>query len=80
MPTVCGPSGPPRAPGCWPSHSRLRPGDALKMVAMLDVPAVRAAVDGIVTAVRLATEREAERLRAQLADIESRLAELGGTG
>jgi hypothetical protein len=50
--------------------------EALKMVGMLDVPGVQEAVEEIVSAARAQAEAEAERLRAELADIEARLAEL----
>jgi hypothetical protein len=55
----------------------VRAADALRMVAMLDVPAVRETVEGIVSAARAEAEREADRLRSELAEIEARLAELG---
>jgi hypothetical protein len=54
----------------------IRAAEALKMVAMLDVPGVREAVEEIVTAARVQAEAEADRLRSELADIEARLAEL----
>jgi hypothetical protein len=54
----------------------IRPVDALKMVALLDVPGVHEAVEQIVSAERAEAEQQAERLRAELAEIESRLAEL----
>ncbi len=50
--------------------------EALKMVGMLDVPGVQEAVEEIVSAARAQAEAQAERLRAELADIEARLAEL----
>jgi vacuolar-type H+-ATPase subunit E/Vma4 len=46
------------------------------MVALLDVPGVHEAVEHIVAAERAEAERAAERLRAELAGIEARLAEL----
>ena len=49
---------------------------ALKMVSMLDVPGVQEAVEQIVSAERAEAQAQAERLRAELAEIESRLAEL----
>jgi hypothetical protein len=54
----------------------IKPSEALKMVSLLDVPGVHEAVEEIVTAARTEAQRQAERLRAELAEIESRLAEL----
>ncbi|MEV6931877.1 hypothetical protein AB0M46_46340 [Dactylosporangium sp. NPDC051485] len=54
----------------------IKAGEALKMVAMLDVPGVHEAVEEIVAAARAEAETHAERLRAELAEIEARLAEL----
>jgi len=54
----------------------IRASDALKMVALLDVPGVHEAVEHIVASARSEAEREAERLRAELAEVEARLAEL----
>jgi hypothetical protein len=54
----------------------VRPGDALRMVAQLDLPGVRDAVEQIVAGARAEAEREVERLRAELVEIEARLAEL----
>jgi hypothetical protein len=54
----------------------IRAGEALKMVAMLDVPGVHEAVEEIVLAARTQAEQQAERLRAELAELEARLAEL----
>ncbi|GAA4255653.1 hypothetical protein [Dactylosporangium darangshiense] len=54
----------------------IKAGEALKMVAMLDVPGVHEAVEEIVAAARAEAEHQAERLRAELAEIEARLAEL----
>ncbi|WP_433065815.1 hypothetical protein [Dactylosporangium sp. CS-033363] len=54
----------------------IKAGEALKMVAMLDVPGVHEAVEEIVSAARAEAEGQAERLRAELAEIEARLAEL----
>jgi hypothetical protein len=54
----------------------IRAGDALRMVALLDAPAVREAVEQIVAAARAEAEREADRLRAELAAVEARLADL----
>jgi hypothetical protein len=58
----------------------IKPAEALKMVGLLDVPAVHEAVEQIVAAERAEAEKEAERLRAELADIEARLAELRDAG
>jgi hypothetical protein len=54
----------------------IRPADALKMVALIDVPGVHEAVEQIVATERAEAEQQAERLRAELAEIESRLADL----
>jgi hypothetical protein len=54
--------------------------EALKMVAMLDVPGVQEAVEQIVAAEREQAQQQAQRLRAELAEIEAKLAELGETG
>ncbi len=54
----------------------IRPTEALKMVSMLDVPGVHEAVEEIVANARAAAQREAERLRVELAEIEAKLAEL----
>jgi hypothetical protein len=43
---------------------------------MLDVPGVQEAVEQIVSAERAEAQSQAERLRAELAEIEARLAEL----
>jgi hypothetical protein len=50
--------------------------DAVKTVEVLDVPAARDAVEEIVATARAEAEQAAERLRAELAEIEARLAEL----
>lgn len=57
----------------------IKAAEALKMVAMLDVPAVHEAVEHIVSAARAEAEQQADRLRAQLAEVEARLAELSDT-
>jgi hypothetical protein len=57
----------------------IKAGEALKMVGMLDVPGVHEAVEEIVSAARAEAESQAERLRAELAEIEARLAELRET-
>ena len=54
----------------------IKPAEAMRMVALVDVPGVREAVEQIVAAERTEAEQQAERLRAQLAEVESRLAEL----
>ncbi len=58
----------------------IRATEALKMVCMLDVPGVQEAVEQIVAAERAEAQQQAERLRAELAEIEAKLAELGETG
>jgi hypothetical protein len=58
----------------------VRPAEALKMVALVDVPGVREAVEQIMAAERSAAEQQAETLRAKLAEIEARLAELHEVG
>lgn len=58
----------------------IKPTDALQMVALLDVPGVHGAVEQIVTAERAEAERQAEKLRAELAEVEARLAELREAG
>jgi hypothetical protein len=58
----------------------IKPAEALKMVSMIDVPGVHEAVDEIVSAARAEAEEHAEKLRAELAEIESRLAELREAG
>jgi hypothetical protein len=55
----------------------IRPAEALRMVSLVDVPGVQEAVEQIVSAERAEAEQQAQRLRAELADIEARLAELG---
>jgi hypothetical protein len=54
----------------------IRPAEALRMVALIDVPGVHEAVESIIAAERVEAEGRAERLRVELAEIESRLAEL----
>jgi hypothetical protein len=54
----------------------IRPVEALKIVALIDVPGVGEAVEAIIAAERAETEGRAARLRAELADVEARLAEL----
>jgi hypothetical protein len=55
----------------------IKPTEALKMVTMLDVAGVQEAVEAIVATERADAQQHAERLRAQLAEIEAKLAELG---
>jgi hypothetical protein len=54
----------------------VKPAEALRMVALVDVPGVQEAVEQILGAERAEAEQQAERLRAELAEIEARLAEL----
>jgi hypothetical protein len=56
--------------------AQIRAGQALKLIEQLALPEVQAAADEIVTADRVAAERDADRLRAELAEIEARLADL----
>jgi hypothetical protein len=58
----------------------IRPSEALKMVALVDVPGVQEAVEQILAAERSEAEQQAEKLRAELAEIEARLAELRDVG
>jgi hypothetical protein len=55
----------------------VKPAEALKMVSMLDVPSVHEAVEQILSAERAQTQAQAEKLRAELAEVEAKLAELG---
>ncbi|HEV8166955.1 MAG TPA: DUF6319 family protein [Actinomycetota bacterium] len=54
----------------------VKPAEALKMVGMLDVPSVHEAVEELVSSARAEAEAAAGKLRAELAEIEARLAEL----
>jgi hypothetical protein len=54
----------------------IKPVEALRMVALVDVPGVQEAVEHIMAAERAEAEQQAEKLRAELAEIEARLAEL----
>lgn len=58
----------------------VKPAEALKMVALVDVPGVQEAVEQILGAERAEAEQQAEKLRAELAEIEARLAELREAG
>lgn len=55
----------------------IKPTEALKMVALLDVPGVHEAVEHIMSAERAQAQAHAEKLRAELAELEAKLAELG---
>jgi DNA-binding GntR family transcriptional regulator len=54
----------------------VRAADALKMVHLLESPAVAEAVDEIVAAARAEAEDQAARLRRELAEVEAALADL----
>lgn len=54
----------------------VRPAEAMRMVALVDVPGVQEAVEQILGAERAEAEQQAERLRAELAEVEARLKEL----
>ncbi|MFC4017424.1 hypothetical protein ACFOW4_05630 [Micromonospora sp. GCM10011542] len=54
----------------------VKPAEALRMVALVDVPGVQEAVEQILSSERAEAEQQAEKLRAELAEIEARLAEL----
>jgi hypothetical protein len=58
----------------------IKPVEALKMVSLIDVPGVHEAVEQIMSAERSEAEQQAEKLRAELAEIEARLAELRDVG
>ena len=58
----------------------VKPAEAMKIVQLVDVPGVQEAVELIVSAERAEVEQQAERLRAELAEIETRLAELRDAG
>jgi hypothetical protein len=58
----------------------VRPAEALRMVSLVDVPGVQEAVEHILAAERAEAEQQAQRLRAELAEVEARLAELGEAG
>lgn len=54
----------------------IKPVEALQMVALIDVPGVQETVEGIIEAERAEAETRALRLREELAEIETRLADL----
>jgi hypothetical protein len=55
----------------------IKPAEALKMVGMLDVPGVQEAVEQILSTERDVAKAQADKLRAELAEVEAKLAELG---
>ena len=55
----------------------IKPHEALKMVGMLDVPGVQEAVESILSTERDAAKAQADKLGAELAEVEATLAELG---
>jgi hypothetical protein len=54
----------------------VKPSAALRLVSMMDIAGLPEAVERIVAAERVQAQREADRLRAQLAELEARLVEL----
>jgi hypothetical protein len=58
----------------------IRPAEAMRMVSLVDVPGVQEAVEQILAAERAEAEQQADRLRAELAEIEARLQELRDAG
>jgi hypothetical protein len=54
----------------------IKPTEALRMVALIDVPGVHDAVENIIAAEKVEAQQRAVRLREELAELESRLAEL----
>lgn len=54
----------------------IKPAEALQMVSLIDVPGVHEAVEAIIESERAEAEGRALKLREELAEIESRLAEL----
>jgi hypothetical protein len=55
----------------------VKAAEAVKMVGLLDVSGVQEAVEQIVSTERAEARHQAERLRAELAEVEAKLAELG---
>ncbi|WP_026184431.1 hypothetical protein [Salinispora vitiensis] len=58
----------------------VKPAEALRMVGLVDVSGVQEAVEQILAAERAEAEQQAEKLRAELAEVEARLAELREAG
>jgi hypothetical protein len=58
----------------------IKPTEALQMVSLIDMPGVHEAVEAIIETERAEAEGRALRLREELAEIESRLAELTSKG
>ena len=58
----------------------IRPAEAMRMVSLVDVPGVQEAVEQILAAERAEAQQQADRLRAELAEIEARLQELRDAG
>lgn len=56
----------------------IKAAEALQMVSMLDVPGVQEAVQQILSSERAEAQAAADKLRAELAELEAKLAELGG--
>ncbi len=54
----------------------IKPAEALKMVTFIEAPEVQEVVEQILVAERAEAEQQAENLRAELAKVEARLAEL----
>ena len=54
----------------------IKPTEALRMVALIDVAGVHDAVENIIAAEKVEAEQRAVRLREELAELETRLAEL----
>jgi len=54
----------------------IKPTEALRMIALIDLPGVHDAVENIIAAERIDAQQRAVRLREELAELESRLAEL----
>jgi hypothetical protein len=58
----------------------VRASEALKMVSLLDAPAVQSVVEEIVEGARVEAEQQAERLRRELAEVEAALDDLRKLG